>query len=211
MIDRLSIRTCPPGWPVMYQTWDQLLFLHWPVAAERLRPLIAPQLSLDTFEGRAWVSMTPFTMRGIPAHLPSFASPCEPIARAQRAHVRPFRRRAGGLVLLARRLQHTCGLRGTGGLRAPVLPCSYAVARRICRYPIHLYPHASLGPGGPVRGHVVPRRAAAFATARVVGFLPRRALLPLHRALATALSGAHLPPPVAPLPRRAALLHLDHA
>ena len=53
MIDRLSTRTCPPSWPVMYQTWDKLLFLHWPVAAERLRPLIAPRLSLDTFEGQA--------------------------------------------------------------------------------------------------------------------------------------------------------------
>src|SRR5256885_3084230 len=41
MIDRLSIRIRPPGWPVMYQTWDTLLFLHWPIAAERLRPLIA--------------------------------------------------------------------------------------------------------------------------------------------------------------------------
>jgi len=71
MIDRLSIRTCPPGWPVMYQTWDKLLFLHWPIAAERLQPLIPPWLSLDTFEGRAWVSVTPFTMRGIrPVLLP---------------------------------------------------------------------------------------------------------------------------------------------
>jgi uncharacterized protein YqjF (DUF2071 family) len=56
----------------MYQTWDKLLFLHWPVAEEILRPLIAPRLSLDTFEGRAWVSVTPFTMWGIrPAFLPS--------------------------------------------------------------------------------------------------------------------------------------------
>jgi uncharacterized protein YqjF (DUF2071 family) len=72
MIDRLSIRTRPPGWPVMYQTWDKLLFLHWPVATERLQPLIAPRLSLDTFEGQAWVSVTPFTMWGIrPVLLPS--------------------------------------------------------------------------------------------------------------------------------------------
>ncbi len=71
MIDRLLIRTRPPGWPVMYQTWDKLLFLHWPVAAKRLQPLIASQLSLDTFEGRAWVSVTPFTMWGIrPVLLP---------------------------------------------------------------------------------------------------------------------------------------------
>jgi hypothetical protein len=85
------------------------------------------------------------------------------------------------------------------------------IARSRCRYPVHLYPHASPGLGGPVRGHVAPRRAATLATAGVVGFLPRRALLSLHRALATALSGAHLPSPVAPLPRRATLLRLDHA
>jgi len=68
----LSIRTRPSGWPVMYQTWDKLLFLHWPIAAELLRPLIAPRLCLDTFEGRAWVGVTPFTMWGIrPTLLPS--------------------------------------------------------------------------------------------------------------------------------------------
>jgi len=56
----------------MYQTWDKLLFLHWPIAAELLRPLIAPRLCLDTFEGRAWVGVTPFTMWGIrPTLLPS--------------------------------------------------------------------------------------------------------------------------------------------
>jgi hypothetical protein len=37
MIDHLSIRTRPPGWPVMYQAWDKLLFLHWPMAAELLQ------------------------------------------------------------------------------------------------------------------------------------------------------------------------------
>jgi uncharacterized protein YqjF (DUF2071 family) len=55
----------------MYQTWGKLLFLHWPVAADVLQPLIAPRLRLDTFEGRAWVSVAPFTMWGIrPAFLP---------------------------------------------------------------------------------------------------------------------------------------------
>jgi uncharacterized protein YqjF (DUF2071 family) len=37
----------------MYQSWGMPLFLHWPIAAERVRPLIPPRLSLDTFEGRA--------------------------------------------------------------------------------------------------------------------------------------------------------------
>jgi uncharacterized protein len=71
MIDRLSIRTRPPGWPVMYMSWGTLLFMHWPMAAELLQPLIAPQLSIDTFDGRAWVGVTPFTMWGIrPVCLP---------------------------------------------------------------------------------------------------------------------------------------------
>ena len=64
MSDRLSIRTRPPGWPGMSQTWGTLLFLHWPVAAERLRPRIAPRLRLDPAEGEAWVRVTPVTMRG---------------------------------------------------------------------------------------------------------------------------------------------------
>jgi uncharacterized protein YqjF (DUF2071 family) len=87
MIDRLSIRARPPGWPVMYQTWDKLLFLHWPVAAERLRPLIVPWLSLDTFEGQAWVSVTPFTMRGIrPVLLP----PLPVVSQSHELNVRTY-------------------------------------------------------------------------------------------------------------------------
>jgi len=62
MRDRLAMRTRPPGWPIMYQSWDKLLFLHWPISAELLRPLIPPRLHIDTFEGMAWVGMTPFTM-----------------------------------------------------------------------------------------------------------------------------------------------------
>jgi uncharacterized protein YqjF (DUF2071 family) len=34
MIDRLSKRTRPLGWLVMYQAWDKLLFLHWPITTE---------------------------------------------------------------------------------------------------------------------------------------------------------------------------------
>ena len=65
MLDRLSIRTRPPGWPIMYQSWDRLLFLHWPISVELLRPLIPERLGIDTFEGTAWIGITPFTMWGI--------------------------------------------------------------------------------------------------------------------------------------------------
>jgi uncharacterized protein len=49
----------------MAQMWYDLLFAHWPVPVEALRPLIPPGLELDTYEGRAWLAVVPFGMRGI--------------------------------------------------------------------------------------------------------------------------------------------------
>lgn len=48
---------------VMTQSWYHLLFAHWPVPAEQLRPLLPPGLELDTFEGQAWVGVVPFGIR----------------------------------------------------------------------------------------------------------------------------------------------------
>jgi uncharacterized protein len=45
------------------QSWRSLLFMHWPVRPERLRSLVPSRLTLDTFEGMAYVSITPFTVR----------------------------------------------------------------------------------------------------------------------------------------------------
>ncbi len=44
----------------MLQGWDQLTFLHWPYPPELIRPLLPGKLELDTFEGAAWVGLTPF-------------------------------------------------------------------------------------------------------------------------------------------------------
>jgi uncharacterized protein len=49
---------------VGYQEWRDLLFLHWRVPASALRPRVHPRLSVDEHGGSAWVSMTPFTLRG---------------------------------------------------------------------------------------------------------------------------------------------------
>src|SRR5437899_137300 len=62
----------PKGPWVMTQTWHELLFSHWPIAPEALRPLIPAVLPLDTFEGQCWVGIIPFRMsnvrpRGAPA------------------------------------------------------------------------------------------------------------------------------------------------
>lgn len=66
-LDRLSIRERPRGLPLMRQHWGKLLFMHWPVRAELLRPLVPARLTLDTFEGDAWIGLVPFKMWGIRA------------------------------------------------------------------------------------------------------------------------------------------------
>jgi uncharacterized protein len=49
----------------MVQRWHDLLFAHWPLPPEYIRPLIPHELELDTFEGRAWVGVIPFWMSGV--------------------------------------------------------------------------------------------------------------------------------------------------
>lgn len=55
---------------VMIQVWSDLLFAHWPVSAKELRRLIPAQLEIDTFDGQAWLAITPFRLwlrpRGLP-------------------------------------------------------------------------------------------------------------------------------------------------
>jgi uncharacterized protein len=65
----------PPREPwLMAQTWEDLLFAHWPMPTERLRPLLPDAIPLDERDGSAWIGVTPFRMtafrlRGVP-HLP---------------------------------------------------------------------------------------------------------------------------------------------
>jgi uncharacterized protein len=51
----------------MVQTWRNLLFAHWPLAPDSLRRLIPPGLTLHTFEGQAWLAVTPFVITGLRA------------------------------------------------------------------------------------------------------------------------------------------------
>lgn len=44
----------------MAQTWDDLAFLHWRVPEDALRALVPAGLDLDTFDGSAWLAVTPF-------------------------------------------------------------------------------------------------------------------------------------------------------
>jgi uncharacterized protein len=56
---------------VMTQRWNDLLFAHWPLPASELTPLLPETLTVDTFDGSAWVGVVPFwmdqiRMRGLP-------------------------------------------------------------------------------------------------------------------------------------------------
>jgi uncharacterized protein len=51
----------------MGQTWDDLLFAHWPLPVESLRDHVPAQLEVETFDGRGWVGVTPFRLLGLRA------------------------------------------------------------------------------------------------------------------------------------------------
>lgn len=56
----------------MYQRWESLLFLHWPVSPETVQATLPPGLRVDVFNGNAWLGVVPFSMRKVrPAYLPS--------------------------------------------------------------------------------------------------------------------------------------------
>jgi uncharacterized protein YqjF (DUF2071 family) len=62
LADRLSMRESPVGSPIMYQSWGNLLFMHWQMPSQILRPLVPNRLSLDSFDGQTWVGLIPFTI-----------------------------------------------------------------------------------------------------------------------------------------------------
>jgi uncharacterized protein len=52
--------------------WHDLAFLHWPLEASLVRPLVPSALELEVFDGAAWIGITPFGMTAVrPRWLPS--------------------------------------------------------------------------------------------------------------------------------------------
>lgn len=58
-------------WPVpsspwlMRQVWRHLLFAHWPVDPEEIRPYIPDTVELDTYDGQAWIGFIFLQVRGM--------------------------------------------------------------------------------------------------------------------------------------------------
>ena len=47
------------------QSWRELLFAHWPVPAEVIRPHVPPGLAVQEFDGTSWIAVVPFRMAGV--------------------------------------------------------------------------------------------------------------------------------------------------
>jgi uncharacterized protein len=70
--DRLRLRDRPHQILWMYQSWRDLLFLHWRIDPDVIRPTLPAGLFVDTYDGAAYVGIVPFRVtgarpRGIPA------------------------------------------------------------------------------------------------------------------------------------------------
>lgn len=52
----------PLGPALMKMEWVNLLFAHWRVPVDVLRPFVPPGCTLDLFDGEAWLGVVPFLM-----------------------------------------------------------------------------------------------------------------------------------------------------
>ena len=65
------LHTAHRPWPlpesnwIMRQEWNDLAFLHWEIQPAALRPLLPPDLELDTWGDTAWLGIVPFDMKGV--------------------------------------------------------------------------------------------------------------------------------------------------
>lgn len=73
-VARLAARHRPEGQPVMHQNWGKLLFMHWRIHPNVIRPHVPAELQIDTYGDSAWIAITPFTMwdvRALPPYVPA--------------------------------------------------------------------------------------------------------------------------------------------
>ena len=70
--ERDLLRMRPASLPVMRQSWRDLAFIHWRVPAETIQQTLPAGLTVDTFDGSAWVGLVPFSMTNVrPTGLPA--------------------------------------------------------------------------------------------------------------------------------------------
>ena len=70
---RLAVRQRPTDqWQVMFQSWHDLLFLHWEFDPKIIQASLPDGLTVDTWDNKAYLGIVPFLMRNIrPRFLPA--------------------------------------------------------------------------------------------------------------------------------------------
>jgi uncharacterized protein YqjF (DUF2071 family) len=71
---RLAVRNKPEtGEPLMYQSWKNILSLNWEYPADVLQERLPEGLTIDTFNGKAYIGITLLFMENVrPKYLPAF-------------------------------------------------------------------------------------------------------------------------------------------
>jgi uncharacterized protein YqjF (DUF2071 family) len=76
----------------MRMQWLSLTFMHWPYPADVVQRVLPPGLTVETYDGRAWVGLVPFTMTITLPHAP--AAPW--LSRFPETNVRTYARGPSG-------------------------------------------------------------------------------------------------------------------
>ncbi|GAA1272802.1 DUF2071 domain-containing protein [Sphaerisporangium rubeum] len=194
--------------PVMYQDWLDITFIHWRYPVEPIQRMLPDGLTVDSFDGSAWVGLTPLLMSDVrPPGVPAIPW----LSRFPETNVRTYARDAEGrtglwfLSLDAARLPAVLTARAT--YRLPYHWAAMSVTgtstRRVYRSHRHrsagAHCHAEVELGSPL---AAPGERAELLT----GFLTER--YRLFTVIAGRLAHAeveHVPWPL----HEARLRHLD--
>lgn len=89
IVNEIAHRPWPmPASPwAMTQTWNDLLFAHWPVDRSVLRGLVPAAFEIDTFQEQAWIGVVPFHMTNV---APRFAPALPLISTFPELNVRTY-------------------------------------------------------------------------------------------------------------------------
>jgi uncharacterized protein YqjF (DUF2071 family) len=153
--ERERMREPPPEPPVMHQVWRHLAFLHWAVDPADLRVFLPPGLELDTFEGRAYVGVVPFTIQATrPPLLPAVPA----LSSFHEVNLRTYVHRGGrdpGVWFFS--LDAASRIAVAGARAAYKLPYFYARMALV----------ETNGPAGPMLGYTSRRVSRAPEPARL--------------------------------------------
>lgn len=82
----------PPFKQIFWQTWRDLVFVHWEVSPESIQALLPQELEPDLFEGKAYVGLVPFRMTDIRS---VWLPPIPGTSRTLETNVRTYVKRRG--------------------------------------------------------------------------------------------------------------------